>query len=97
MLLLGFERFFSHPAYGLLILMVLSQLTLTAIRTLALTRVPDSKIGDKTLVAELVFFTFFLAVRISFDIKYPVVALIISSKNCTLLISVCLQNVLTHN
>ena len=97
MLLPGFERFLGHSSCSLVILMVLSQPTLTAVRTSALTRVPDSKIGDKTLVAELVFFPFFLVVHFSFDIKYPVVASIISSENCTLLISVCLQNVFTHN
>jgi hypothetical protein len=77
--------------------MTLSQVTLTAVRTLAFTRVPDSKIGNNTLVAELVFFHFSLVVLIPFDVNYPAVALIISSENCTLLICICLQNVLTHN
>jgi len=78
--------------------MALSQVTLTAIRTSALTtRVPDSKIGDNTLVAELVFFHFFLMVHIPYDINYPGVALIISTENCNLLICICVQYVFTHN
>lgn len=97
MLLPGFERFLGHPACGLVILMALSRVTLTAIRTSALTRVPDSKIGDNTLVAELVFFHFSLVVPIAFDTNYPAVTLIISSENCTLLTCICLQNVLTLN
>jgi len=58
-------------------LMALSQVTLTSTKTSALTRVPDSKIGDNTSVAELVFFNFSLVVLIPFDINYPAVALII--------------------
>lgn len=96
LVLLGFERFLDHPLCGLVIMMVLSQVTLTTIRTSAVTGVHDSKIGDNTLVAELVFFHFSLVVLIAFDINYPAVALIISSENCTLLMCICLQNVLTH-
>jgi len=58
MLLPGSERFLGHPACGLLILMALTQVTLTTIRTSALTTSPDSKTADNTLVAELVFFHF---------------------------------------
>jgi hypothetical protein len=68
MLLLGFERFLGHPAYGLLILMALPQVTLTTIRTSALTS-SDSETGDNTLVAELVFFHFFVVVLSPFDIN----------------------------
>jgi hypothetical protein len=96
-LLPGFERFLGHPACGLVILMALSRDTLTAIRTSAVTRIPDSKIGDNTLVAELVFFHFSLVVPIAFDVNYRAVTLIISNENCALLICICLQNVCTHN
>lgn len=96
-LLPGFETFLGHPACGLVLLMALSWVTLTAITTSALTRVPDSKICDNTLVAELVFFRFSLVVPIAFDVNYPALTLIISSENCALLICICLQNVHTHN
>jgi hypothetical protein len=71
LLLPGFERFLGHPACGLLILMALLQVTLTTIRTSALTTIPDSKTGDNTLVAELgfFFFYFFLVVLSPFDIN----------------------------